>query len=113
LATRAAKSKVDAGELVTEWRARAARFGFGEREIALLVGRLRSDDLNESRWEKVFDAMARPTGITSRSATFADGDVTQALCEALPAGSPIDANELERAACRRRLKTGPPTPGEN
>ena len=31
LATRAVKSKVDAGELVDEWRVRAAELGFGER----------------------------------------------------------------------------------
>jgi ATP-dependent exoDNAse (exonuclease V) alpha subunit len=100
LATRAAKSKVDAGDLVIEWRARAAELGFGQREIALLVGRVRGDGLDESRWEKVFDALARSTGITSRSATFADGDVIQALCETLPTGSTVEANELEQAAKR-------------
>lgn len=104
LATRASKSKVDAGELVAEWRARAAELGFGERELALLVGRVRGDGLGESRWEKAFDALARSTGITSHSTTFSGGDVMQALCEALPGGSRIDANELEHAA-KHFLKT--------
>jgi conjugative relaxase-like TrwC/TraI family protein len=100
LATRAVKSKVDAGELVPEWRARAAELGFGEREIALLVGRVRSDRLDESGWEKAFDALARSTGITSRSATFSGGDVIQALCQALPAGTRVEPSELEQAAKR-------------
>ncbi|WP_028066549.1 MobF family relaxase [Solirubrobacter soli] len=98
LATRAVKSKVDAGELVAEWRARAAELGFGEREIALLVARVRGGDVDESRWAKALDELARSTGITSRSATFSGDDVIQALCEALPAGSRVEASELEHAA---------------
>lgn len=104
LATRAVKSKIDPGELATEWRVRAAELGFGEREIALMVGRVRSGDIDESRWEKAFDTLVRSTGITSRSATFSGGDVVQALCEALPAGSGVEGNELEQAA-KRFLKT--------
>jgi hypothetical protein len=47
---------------------------------------------------KPFDALSRVTGITSRSATFSTGEVVQALCEALPAGSAIGVDELEHAA---------------
>ena len=67
-------------------------------EIALLVGRVRGGDVDESRWEKAFDALARSTGITSRSATFSTGEVIQALCEALPAGSSVEA-ERAGAGC--------------
>ncbi|MDA0166009.1 relaxase domain-containing protein [Solirubrobacter ginsenosidimutans] len=98
LATRAVKSKVDAGELVAEWKVRAGELGFGERELALFVARVRGRDVDEPRWEKVFDALVRSTGITSRSATFSTGEVIQALCEALPTGNAVEASQLERAA---------------
>jgi conjugative relaxase-like TrwC/TraI family protein len=104
LATRSAKTNVDAGELVVEWRARAGELGFGERELALIVDRVRGVGIDERGWSKAFDALSRATGITSRSATFSNGNVIQALCESLPAGTGVDAGKLERAA-KEFLKT--------
>ncbi len=65
LATRRAKRDgVDAAELVAGWRARAAELGFDRGDLARLVGRVRAVDLDPAGWERVFDELASPTGLT-------------------------------------------------
>ena len=106
LATRRAKDpRVVAEALTREWRARAEALGFGERELGLVVGRSRRRTLLETRdWQAAMDHLAGPDGLTRQAATFTRGEVLQALCEALPRGSQIDAHELERA-CDQFLAT--------
>ena len=98
LATRRAKDpRVVAEALTREWRTQAEALGFGERELGLVVGRWRRRTLLETRdWQAAMDHLAGPDGLTRQAASFTRGEVLQALCEALPRGSEVDAHELER-----------------
>ena len=101
LATRRAKRDgVDAAELVAGWRSRAAELGFDRGDLERLVGRVRAVELDSAGWERVFDELASPTGLTRRASTFSRRDVVQALCESLPAGAVADARAVEAAADR-------------
>ena len=101
LATRAAKDPLVAPEaLVGEWRSRARALGFDCQRLQAVVGRRRGFGPAADDWRKALSALAAPSGLTRRSATFSRPDVIQALCEALPAGARIDAPLLERAADR-------------
>lgn len=101
LATRSAKDRgVDAGELVAGWRSRAAALGFERGDLERLLGRVRAQQLDAAAWERVFDALAAPTGLTWRSSTFARRDVVQAVCERLPTGAAVDGRALQAAADR-------------
>ena len=106
LATRRAKDPhVVAEALTREWRARGEALGFGEREFGLVVGRSRRRTVLETRdWQAAMDHLAGSDGLTRRAATFPRGEVLQALCEALPRGSHVDTQELERA-CDQFLAT--------
>ena len=66
----------------------------------MILGRVRSRELDEDAWEQAFDRLAGPWGLTERSATFGRSEVVQRLCEALPAGTQLDATRLESAADR-------------
>jgi conjugative relaxase-like TrwC/TraI family protein len=101
LATRQPKDRVTgADELVREWRVRAADLGLGEEELRRIAGRARSTVADERVWARACQALAAPTGLTARAATFSRDDVIQGLCERLPAGSQVDALALEQAADR-------------
>ncbi|MBE2316565.1 relaxase domain-containing protein [Solirubrobacter sp. CPCC 204708] len=97
LATRRVKDpRVNADMLVDEWRSRAAELGFGRQEIERIVGRARERRVGEEDWARAERHLAGPNGLTRRTATFGRGDVLQQLCEALPRGSRVDAQMLER-----------------
>jgi conjugative relaxase-like TrwC/TraI family protein len=106
LATRRAKDPhVVAEALTREWRSRAEALDFRERELGLVVGRARRPAVLEARdWQAAMDHLAAPDGLTRQAATFTRGEVLQALCEALPRGSQLNAHELERA-CDQFLAT--------
>jgi conjugative relaxase-like TrwC/TraI family protein len=101
LATRRAKRDgVDVGGLAAGWRSRAAALGFERADLERLLGRVRVAELDAAAWERLFDALAAPTGLTWRASTFSRRDVVQALCEHLPASARVDARALEVAADR-------------
>jgi conjugative relaxase-like TrwC/TraI family protein len=101
LATRRAKrGDIGAAELVAGWRARAAELGWGRDDLARLLGRVRGVEFEAATWERLFDQLASPTGLTRRASTFSRRDVIQALCEILPTGARAEAQALEGAADR-------------
>jgi conjugative relaxase-like TrwC/TraI family protein len=102
LATRQAKDRrTDIATLTVSWRARAEELGFGLPELSRTLGRRRRGRvLAEADRERLFDALAAPTGLTRQQATFSRGGVIQALCERLPADHAIDAGSLEALADR-------------
>ena len=64
-----------------------------------MLGRARGRE-RPVEWERVFDVLASPVGLTRAQSTFDRRDVIQALCERLPAGAVSDARQLEAAADR-------------
>jgi AAA domain/TrwC relaxase len=101
LATRSPKdARVRAEELTDEWRARAAAFGLGDRELDFILGRFRAREPLPEEWERASRDLASPIGVTHPAPTFSRVDVIRGLCEALPAGAQVDAATLEAAAAR-------------
>jgi conjugative relaxase-like TrwC/TraI family protein len=102
LATRQAKDAHTTLEaLAIEWRARAADLGFGRDDLARTLDQRRvARDLGEQDVDRLFDALASPTGLTRRKATFSRRDVVQALSERLPADLELSASRLEALAGR-------------
>ncbi len=102
LATRQAKDRrTDIATLTVSWRARAEELGFGLSELSRTLGRRRRGRVfAKADRERLFDALASPTGLTHRQATFDRRGVIQALCERLPADGAIDAGTLEALADR-------------
>ncbi len=96
LATRQAKDgAVTADTLEGEWRDRATALGFSVEGIERTAGRRPPPDA--AAWERVFDELGSPTGLTHRRSTFTRRDVTQQICELLPPGTRVDAATLEAA----------------
>ncbi len=88
--TRDRKRRIDRHRAVAEWRARAAEHGFGERELAQLVGQQRSlpaDDYHR-RLAEIGDRMLGPDGLTRRDSTFTRREVIQHLADAHRDGAP-------------------------
>ena len=87
------------GTAQAEWRDRAQELGFGLEQLETVLGRRRELE-RPVDWERVFDTLASPVGLTRAQSTFDRRDVIQALCERLPAGTVTDARLLEAAADR-------------
>jgi conjugative relaxase-like TrwC/TraI family protein len=101
LATRQAKGTGETvADLEAAWHERAAELGFGREDLERLLGRVRGVELDERMWQRAFDHLASPLGLTRRASTFSRRDVIQALCERVPAGAHVDARVLEAAADR-------------
>ena len=101
LATRRPKDRsVSAAQLTGEWRERAAQLGFGREELQPVIGRAPDRHASEPSWERAFDALAAPTGLTLAKSSFDRRDVVQALCERWPADGAVDARAFEAAADR-------------
>src|SRR4051794_461834 len=99
LATRKVKDpRVDAERLIGGWRDRAKALGFGEPELARVVGPVRSHAVEDAIWARAVEHLVGPNGLTRRAATFGRSDVIQGLCEALPRGACVSAKELEAVA---------------
>jgi conjugative relaxase-like TrwC/TraI family protein len=96
--TRDRKRVVAREVAVAGWRARAAEHGFGERELAHALGRVRgitnADYTDRLRAQAT--RMLGPGGLTRQSSTFTRREVIQQLAEAHPEGAP--AGHLERLA---------------
>ena len=102
MATLATRRRKDYGvvpdELVGEWRERAARLGFDRSALRAVLGR--RPQAVDVDWERLFERLAGPTGLTCRQSTFARRDVLQALAEMVPAEASIGIAGLEAAADR-------------
>jgi conjugative relaxase-like TrwC/TraI family protein len=99
LATRRAKdARVGPDDLAAEWRSRAEALGLGPNELARIVGRTGPTRPDSVPWERAFDELAAPYGLTRAAPTFSRNDVLQGICEVLPSGTSVDASTLERAA---------------
>jgi AAA domain/TrwC relaxase len=101
LATRRAKRDgIGAAELVAGWQDRAAELGWGRGDLERLLGRVQTVEIDALSRERMFDALAAPSGLTRDASTFTRRNVIQALCERTPAGARVDARALEAAADR-------------
>jgi conjugative relaxase-like TrwC/TraI family protein len=102
LATRQAKDRrTDMAALNREWQARSAALGFGRDDLAQTLGRReRARGIEPLALERLFDALASPSGLTRRRSTFGRRDVIQALCERLPCDAAGDARAIEALADR-------------
>ena len=101
LATRRAKdTEVDARELIAEWRARAAALGLTPAVVRELLGRAVAEKPEPSLLLSIADALASDQGLTDRASSFTRRDVIRAWCDALPPGSLLDAQFVERLADR-------------
>ena len=101
LATRRAKRDgIGAAELVAGWRDRAAELGWDRGDLERLLGRVQTVEIDAVSWERLFDALAAPSGLTRDASTFTRRNVIQALCELAPPGARVDARALEAAADR-------------
>ena len=87
--TRDTKRVVSRERAVTEWRARAAEHGFGERELARAMGRARQTETRDyhARLTANEERMLGPAGLTKQSSTFTRRDVIQALAGVHPEGA--------------------------
>lgn len=99
LATRRAKDHaVDPEQLATDWRQRALALGFGREQVTALSGRTRPVELRESDSDEIARHLLGPEGLTAHDSSFNRRDVIEALCNRLPAGTPVDKETLERLA---------------
>ena len=96
--TRDRKRVIAREEAVAGWRARAAEHGFGERELARALWRVRGVSASgyTERLRTQTRHMLGPEGLTRQSSTFIRREVIQALAEVHPEGAP--AGHLERFA---------------
>jgi conjugative relaxase-like TrwC/TraI family protein len=79
---------LDVGDLVTEWRERAASFGLDDAAIAATQRRV--DAMPAIDVAAVFDALSSPEGLTAKRSTFGRKQVIEGVCGALPTGAPIE-----------------------
>jgi hypothetical protein len=104
LATRRPKDRAMTAErLAGEWRERATEIGFGPSELERVTGTERDPPRQasaERAWERAFELLGSPIGLTRSRSTFDRRDVIQALCEHLPVAETFDARTLEQAADR-------------
>lgn len=88
-ATRKPKDKdLDVGDLLTEWRERAAGVGIDEQAIASAFGRVAEPPAVDPA--TVFAALSAPDGLTARRSTFGRKQVIEGVCNALTAGGRVD-----------------------
>jgi conjugative relaxase-like TrwC/TraI family protein len=96
LATRRAKEVAARSEdLHARWRAEAEAVGFGATEVAACLGHPEVSRPTGTAFQAVEAALAAPSGLTERSATFVRGDAIRAFADALPAG--LTGPEVVRA----------------
>jgi conjugative relaxase-like TrwC/TraI family protein len=97
LATRRAKAvAARSDDLHARWRAEAEAVGFGSADVAACLGHPEVSRPTGIALGAVHAALAAPSGLTERSATFARGDAVRALADALPAG--LTGPEVVQAA---------------
>jgi conjugative relaxase-like TrwC/TraI family protein len=99
LATRRGKTpSLDARALQLQWRERAAAYGFTAVDLARSCRLSPSRPLDAVRLAALRSELAGRRGLTYRRSNFGRRDVLLELCERLPAGTAVTAQELETAA---------------
>ena len=101
LATRRAKdTTIDPAELSRDWRQRAADLGLDGAAIQALLGRAVARKPDPDRLLELAEQLASEVGLTRDVSSFTRRDLIRAWCEALPAGSLVDAAFMERLTDR-------------
>jgi hypothetical protein len=111
LATRPAKHQPDDGvRLQDRWKAEADAAGFARTVVDGALDRVRSDVVGRAGREaaaavgpitaELADALLAPTGLTDKRASFDRRDLLRAVCELLPAGTPVRLRGLRALATR-------------
>jgi flagellar biosynthesis GTPase FlhF len=99
LTTRPTKAHVREQSLRERWADQTREAGHDPQRLVYgLLGRQRppaAPDLAAMEVE-----LLGPAGVTRHATTFDRGDLLQALCQTLPAGLPVDHQQLERLADR-------------
>lgn len=101
LATRRRKDRsVGADALFADWAERAGALGWGTTQVRTLARETTTRALDEEEIERLVGELVGPSGLTQRRSTFTRRDVIAAVCERLPAGTPVTAAAIERVADR-------------
>jgi conjugative relaxase-like TrwC/TraI family protein len=98
LTTRPAKSGRTVSELRDGWLARARRYLADPQGLVAAVTQRQEDaPLTSDVLARHTDALIGPGGLTARQSGFDRGEVTRALLEGLPTGTPLDHHLVETA----------------
>ncbi|MGQ0618101.1 MAG: MobF family relaxase [Acidimicrobiia bacterium] len=93
-ATRRAKDPtLDANSTAPEWRARAEALGLDDVALHAVTGRdvsLEPPAPRSRAAERIYRWLASPDGLTAAASTFGRREVIKAICNALPAGAPVE-----------------------
>lgn len=93
-ATRQAKDPEREPEgLLPEWQRRAAAVGLGPAALDSVLDRALASEPpvpGSPQAERLYEWLASPKGLTARASTFGERDVIKAICNALPAGAPVE-----------------------
>jgi hypothetical protein len=85
-------------ELVADWHDRARSLGWTAEHVHALVREGSSRGLEAGTEARLVEDLVGPAGLTERRSTFTRRDVVEAICDQLPAGTPITAEAVERLA---------------
>jgi conjugative relaxase-like TrwC/TraI family protein len=103
LATRPAKHPKPPGELRATWQKAARRLGYdADQLVAASLNRGPAAALDRTQ---LATTLTGPRGLTRRKTKVDERDLIQALCDALPAGTPVTLDSLYRLA--REIADGP------
>jgi hypothetical protein len=111
LATRPAKHQPEDGvRLQDRWKAEAAAAGYTQTVVDQALNRVRPHETARVGREaaaavgplaaELADALLAPTGLTDKRASFDRRDLFRAVCEQLPAGTPVRLRGLRALATR-------------
>jgi conjugative relaxase-like TrwC/TraI family protein len=102
LATRERREQVDLPRLREEWKARAAEFGLGRRELQRLGRERPRLDVPAIDRDCLAERLFGPEGLTAKQTTFALPELVQAVAGSLREGADVD-RVLEEAEALLRL----------
>lgn len=103
LATRPAKTPLPAGELRAIWEQTARRLGYDAGDIVSAT--LHRGPVAPIDQARLAVTLTGPRGLTRRKTTVDKRDVIQALCDALPAGTPVTLASLDHLV--QEITAGP------
>jgi conjugative relaxase-like TrwC/TraI family protein len=94
LDTRPAKTHTSTGNLRDRWRTEAATVGLDPAALAAVLGR--SGVPSPPDLALLARHLFGPDGVTKDQTTFTRQDLAKAICEALPAGTPVRLTDVDR-----------------